>query len=122
MADNGDRWRNLDVWKNADDLAYCVYQATLTFPKEEAYGLTSQLRRAAVSIPTNIVEGYSRHGDKELARFVNIALGSLAETKYLLSFSRKLGYLSDPEYRGLCRGADDLGRRLWKFYEKVKAG
>ena len=119
MAEDTDRWRNLDVWKDADDLAYRIYQATLGFPKEEIYGITSQLRRAAISIPTNIVEGYSRHGDKELTRFVNIALGSLAETKYLLSFSKKLGYLADLEYQSLSRAANELGQRLWKFYEKV---
>lgn len=120
MSEDGDRWRNLDIWKKADELAYLTYQATFKFPKEEAYGITSQLRRAAISIPTNIVEGYSRHGDKELTRFISIALGSLGETKYLLSFSRKLGYLSEPEYRGLCKAASELGRRLWRFYERVR--
>lgn len=121
MTENGDRWRNLDVWRDADDLAYRIYKATNGFPKEEMYGVTSQLRRAAISVPTNIVEGYSRHGDKELSRFVNIALGSLAETKYLLSFSCRLGYLSELEYRVLSLASENLGRRLWKFYEKVKA-
>jgi four helix bundle protein len=63
-----DRWKNLEVWKKADELAFEVYGATKTFPKEEIYGLTSQIRRSALSIPTNIVEGYSRRSDKELAR------------------------------------------------------
>ena len=120
MAGNGDRWYNLDVWKDADDLACRVYKATRKFPKEEIYGITSQLRRSAISIPTNIVEGHSRHGDRELTRFVNIALGSLGETKYLLSFSRKLGYLKESEYQDLSGVADNLGRKLWKFYEKVR--
>ncbi len=71
------------------------------FPKDEMYGLTSQLRRAALSIPTNIVEGYSRKGDKELSRFVNIAIGSMAEAEYLLDFSKRLGYLSQQEYESL---------------------
>jgi len=62
-----ERWKKLDVWKLADELAFKIYLATQKFPKEELYGLTSQLRRAALSIPTNIVEGYSRKGDKELA-------------------------------------------------------
>ena len=122
MSGNGDRWRNLDVWKNADDLAHRVYQATRRFPKEEIYGITSQLRRSAISIPTNIVEGYSRHGDKELRRFISIGLGSLGETKYLLSFSWKLGYLKDSEYTELSEAADNLGRKLWKFYERVSQG
>jgi len=62
-----ERWAKLEVWKTADDLAFEIYQITKRFPKEEIYGITSQIRRSALSIPTNIVEGYSRKGDKELA-------------------------------------------------------
>jgi four helix bundle protein len=87
-------YKDLNVWKRADDLALAVYGATKRFPKDEVYGLTSQLRRASLSVPTNIVEGYARKGDKELARFIGIAIGSLAETEYLLSFALRLGYLS----------------------------
>ena len=61
-----DRWRNLEVWQIADNLAYNIYVITRKFPKEEMFSLTSQIRRAALSVPTNIVEGYSRRGDKEL--------------------------------------------------------
>ncbi|MBW2742115.1 MAG: four helix bundle protein, partial [Deltaproteobacteria bacterium] len=99
-----DRWRRLDVWKLADELAYKTYLITRKFPKEELYGLTSQLRRSALSVPTNIVEGYSRKGDKELAHFVNISLGSMAETKYLLYFALRLGYLSDEKYDEIKKG------------------
>ena len=120
ITENAERWQNLDIWKEADDLAYRVYCSTSRFPKEEIYGVTSQLRRAALSVPTNIVEGYSRRGDKELSRFVNIALGSLGETKYLIMFSYKLGYLNDPEHQQLWEVAGDLGRKLWKFYERVR--
>lgn len=115
-----DRWRNLEVWKKADELAFQVYQATRAFPKEELYGLTSQIRRAALSVPTNIVEGYSRKGDKEIARFVGISLGSLAETKYLLHFSNRIGNLTAELYGQLKSIADALGKQLWKFYEAVK--
>ncbi len=62
-----ERWTKLEIWKIADDLAYQVYILTKSFPKEEIYGITSQVRRAALSIPTNLVEGYSRKGDKELS-------------------------------------------------------
>ncbi len=120
MTENTERWQNLDIWKEADDLAYRVYCTTSKFPKEEIYGITSQLRRSALSVPTNIVEGYSRRGDRELSRFVNIALGSLGETKYLIMFSSKLGYLNDSEHQQLWEVAGDLGRKLWKFYEKVR--
>ncbi len=120
MYEADDRWRRLEVWQAADAFALDVYRATQRFPKEEVYGITSQLRRAVLSVPTNIVEGYSRRGDKELARFIDIALGSLAETKYLLSFSYKLGYLDEGAYQGLSNAAQRLGRQLWKFYEKVR--
>jgi four helix bundle protein len=115
-----DRWKNLEVWKKADELAFEVYGATKTFPKEEIYGLTSQIRRSALSIPTNIVEGYSRRSDKELARFVSISLGSLAEIKYLLYFSGRLGYFKKDEFDRLIAGYNILGKSLFKFYEAVK--
>jgi four helix bundle protein len=119
MMEN-ERWAKLEVWKLADNLAFEIYQVTRQFPKEEIYGITSQIRRAALSVPTNIVEGYSRKGDKELARFVNISLGSLGETKYLLYFSNRLGYFKEDIYNELKKGYDTLGKLLWKFYEKVK--
>ena len=115
-----DRWKKLEVWKLADELAHRVYVSTRKFPKEELYGLTSQIRRAALSIPTNIVEGYSRRGDKELAHFLNISFASLAETKYLLYFAHSLKYISDDDYKDLEKGYDELGKRLWTFYQKVK--
>ena len=115
-----DRWKNLEVWKLADELAYQIYLVTRNFPKEEIYGLTSQLRRAALSVPTNLVEGYSRKGDRELSRFVNISLGSMAETKYLLHFAHRLGYLSDNDYEELEQGYERLGKKLWKFYKAVR--
>ena len=93
-----ERWEKLDVWRQADEMAYQVYLITRKFPKEEIYGITSQLRRAALSIPTNIVEGYSRKGDRELGRFLNVSLGSLAEVKYLIYFAHRLNYLSKEEY------------------------
>ena len=115
-----ERWKNLEVWKKADELAFQVFEVTQSFPKEERYGLTSQIRRSALSIPTNIVEGYSRRSDKELARFVSISLGSLAETKYLLYFSGRLGYLKKDELDRLAAGYDLLGKSLFKFFEAVR--
>jgi len=115
-----ERWYNLEVWKLSDELAFQVYKATKRFPKEEMFGLTSQIRRAAFSVPTNIVEGYSRKGNKELARFINISLGSLAETKYLLYFSDRLGYFDRDSYEKLKTGYRTLGKLLWRFYQKVE--
>jgi four helix bundle protein len=119
---NDDRWKKLEVWQLADELAKDVYQATKPFPKEEIYGITSQLRRAALSVPTNIVEGYSRRGDRELGRFLDIALGSLAEVKYLLHFSNSMQYLSGVDYSTLSAAANELGSKLWKFSETVRKG
>lgn len=115
-----DRWRRLEVWKLSDDLAFKVYDLTRCFPTEEKYGLTAQLRRAALSIPTNIVEGYSRKGDKELAHFLNISLGSLAETKYLLHFANRLAYLPTEAYATINTDYDQLGKKLWTFYQTVR--
>ena len=83
------------------------------------FGIISQIRRAALSVPTNIVEGYARKGDKELARFVTIAIGSLAETEYLLSFARRLGYLTEKEYDTAEALRGEVGKLLWSFYKKL---
>ncbi len=112
-------YKDLEVWQRADELALEIYKLTMTFPKSEMYGLTSQLRRAALSVPTNIVEGYARKGDKELARFVNIAIGSLAETEYLLGFSARLQYISAQEYSRMEQLRSMVGKLLWSFYRKI---
>ena len=86
-------FRKIEVWQLADDLAVAVYEATKAFPKEEVYGITSQIRRAATSVAANIVEGSSRESAKDYAHFLQIARGSLAETQYFLHLARRLGYL-----------------------------
>jgi len=117
MAEVG--FKRLMVWKKADELAFEIYIATKIFPKEEAYGITSQLRRAALSVPTNIAEGYARQGQKELKQFVSIALGSLAETKYLLDFCSRLKYVNVDQHNKLINLAEEVGRLLWKFYKSL---
>ena len=112
-------YKKLKVWEKADELAFGVYLATKTFPKDERFGLTSQLRRAALSVPTNIVEGYGRHGRNELRQFVNIALGSLAETEYLLEFSLRLEYFTEEKYDRLESLREETGKLLWGFYESL---
>ncbi len=112
-------YKDLIVWQKADNLAIEIYKITKTFPKEEIYGLTSQLRRAGLSIPTNIVEGYTRKGDKELSRFVSIAIGSMAETEYLLDFSKRLGYMNGTEFEKIEALRSEVGKLLWTFYKKV---
>jgi len=111
--------KNLIVWQKSDELALEVYKLTKKFPKDEIYGLTSQLRRAALSIPTNIVEGYARKGDKELGRFVSIAVGSMAETEYLLDFARRLGYINGEEFNRVEGLRTEVSKLLWSFYKKI---
>ena len=112
-------YRKLLVWQKADELAVSVYQATKAFPGDEVYGITSQLRRAALSVPTNIVEGSGRQGNKELKQFSNVALGSLAEVEYLLGFCRRLGYLSEQHYQALEEKRQSVGGLLWNFYRSL---
>ncbi|MBN1688990.1 MAG: four helix bundle protein [Candidatus Omnitrophica bacterium] len=110
-------YKKLIVWQKANALALEIYLSTKNFPKEEIYGITSQIRRSALSVPTNIVEGYGRQGKRELKYFVNIALGSLAETEYLLGFCKDLGHLESSSYQKLHQLRQEVGNLLWRFYE-----
>ena len=94
-------FKKLEVWKAAHILACDVYSSTRGFPKTEAYGLTSQLRRSAASIPANLAEGCGRNGDVEFGRFVRISLGLAAELEYHLILSRDTGLLSEASYTRL---------------------
>ena len=114
MGEKG--YKKLIVWQKADELAYQIYLETKKFPREEMYGMTSQLRRAALSIPTNIVEGTGRQGKNEMKQFTNIALGSLAETEYLLEFCSRLKYLDSGSYERLEVLRKEVGAFLWNFY------
>jgi len=87
----------LRAFELADEMAVMIYRTTKGFPKEEVYGLTSQMRRAAVSVPSNIVEGCARESQVEYLRFLEIAFGSLRELHYQFSLARRLGYLSEPD-------------------------
>ncbi len=89
--------KELDVWKKSILLAKRIYKLTREFPKEEIYGITSQLRRASVSVSTNIAEGSARKGNKEFIQFLHISLGSLAELETLIIISRKIDYLSEKQ-------------------------
>ncbi|MFH1478519.1 MAG: four helix bundle protein [Candidatus Omnitrophota bacterium] len=110
-------YKKLLVWQKAHDLAYKVYLVTKNFPKDEMYGVTSQLRRASLSVPTNIVEGSGRQNKGEFKQFVNVALGSLAETEYLLEFCFQLGYLNNEVFNSLESIRSDVGGLLYKLYK-----
>ena len=93
-------YTKIEAWRLADDLTVAVYERTRSFPKEEIYGLTSQLRRASYSVPANIVEGASRESKKDYLHFLYIARGSLSETQYFIQLARRLDYLSSQEADG----------------------
>ncbi len=112
-------YKKLLVWSKSDELAHQIYQVTKKFPNEEIYGLTSQIRRSALSIPTNIVEGCGRQGKKEIKQFINIALGSLFETEYLLEFSFKLKYISESDFLKIEALRTEVGKLLWGFYQSL---
>jgi len=112
-------YKKLVAWQKADELAYQIYMETKKFPKDEIYGLTSQLRRAAISVPTNIVEGSGRQGKKEFKHFVNIVLGSLAETDYLLQFSKRMKYFTDECYDRLEKLRSEAGSLIWGLYKSL---
>ena len=94
-------YKKLIVWQKSHLLVMEIYKITSNFPKDELFGLTSQMRRSAVSIPANIVEGYSRRSIKEKLNFYNIARGSLSELEYYIDLSSDLAYIKKEEYQKL---------------------
>jgi four helix bundle protein len=105
-------FEKLDVWQRANELADLVYRVTRNFPDDERFGLTNQMRRAAVSVSSNIAEGSARSSRSDNARFLEIATGSLFEVVAQSFISRRQGFLSDPDFTMLYTSADELGRML----------
>lgn len=110
---------NLIVWQKSHNLALRVYKIDEKFPRHEMFGLTSQLKRAVLSIPTNIVEGYARKSSKELMRFIDIALSSLAETEYLIEFATALEYI-EKEDRDTLALITEVEKLLWGLKKSKK--
>ncbi|MFA5746656.1 MAG: four helix bundle protein [Candidatus Paceibacterota bacterium] len=106
--------------KGMDEYAHFVYALTRNFPKEEIYGVTSQLRRASLSVVLNYIEGYARARNKVHRNFLEISYGSLKESKYLLHFSLKENYLSEEDYKKAIASADGIGAMLWGIIRKIK--
>ena len=113
-------FKELGVWQKAHRFALDVYRATKDFPGEERFGLTSQLRRAAVSAPANIAEGCGRSGDRELGRFLGMAAGSASEAEYHLLLARHLGYLSPETHAQLDTQVNEVKRMLNSFITKLR--
>ena len=110
-------FKNYDIWHKSHNFVMDVYKYTTSFPKDEIYGLRSQLRRAASSIPTNIAEGTGRQGDKQFARFVDIASASAAESEYLLILTHELKYLCNDHFEKLEKKIIEIKKMLTILYK-----
>jgi len=114
-------YKKLKVWEDAHKFTIDIYRITKKFPKNEQYGLTSQIRRSVSSIPTNIVEGSGQLNNGNLIRFLGIAKGSACETEYQLMLSRDLGYIGDDEYKVLDKKIQSIIRMLTGLIGSLKS-
>ncbi|WP_221028833.1 four helix bundle protein [Actomonas aquatica] len=113
-------YRDLEVWRRSHDLVLAVYRASQCFPNDERFGLTSQLRRSAASIPANLAEGCGRHSDAELARYVEISHGSASETEYHLLLARDLGFLEAGAHESLADEVGQIKRMLGSLFRRLR--
>ena len=113
-------FKKLNVWEKAHQLTVEVYQATAAFPKDEQFGLTSQIRRASSSIPANIAEGCGREGSVEFGRFLQIAMGSAYELEYHVLLAHELNYLNDANYEEINSQISEVRKMLKAFKDKLK--
>ena len=114
-------FRKLQVWQKSHHLTLALYRVTRSFPRDEIYGLTAQIRRASSSIPANLAEGCGRNGDAELARFCNIAGGSASELEYHLLLARDLELIQPNDYELLTQQTTEIKRMLTVFVRKLTA-
>jgi four helix bundle protein len=113
-------FRNLLIWQKSIILTTKIYASTKNFPKEEIYGLTSQIRRSAISIPSNIAEGFGRDSNKEYLRFLNISIGSLFEMQTQLEIAKNIEYLTEEDFNNLYEDSREVERMLVSFINKIK--
>ena len=114
-------FRQLKVWEKSHQLALAIYKTTKEFPKEELYGLTSQIRRSSMSIPTNIAEGCGRFTDADFARFLQMAMGSASEAEYQLILAHDLGFLPSDSYEQLHNEIEEVKRMLASLLKTLRA-
>jgi len=114
-------FRQLKVWEKSHQLALAIYKVTAKFPQEEISGLISQVRRASMSIPTNIAEGCGRNTDADFARFLQMAMGSASETEYQLLLSLDLGFLNKEQYNKLNLDVTEVKRMLASLLKTIRA-
>jgi len=113
-------FRDLFIWQKAMILVTRTYQITNEFPKYEIFGLTSQIRRCAVSIPSNISEGFGRHSNKDFSRFLNIAISSLFEYQTQIEIAKNINYINESEFKTLYESSRELEAMIFSFANKVK--
>ncbi len=113
-------FKELRVWSTAHELTLLIYHLTRAFPRDEIYGLTSQLRRSAASIGANIAEGCGRRSDGEMTRFLQIARGSASETEYHLLLAKDLGFVTDSDYRKAEDKVAQVQRMLTSLVQRVQ--
>ncbi len=113
-------FKKYDIWKLSHQLVLEIYQLTKSFPKEEIYGIVSQIRRASISIPNNISEGCGRDSDAEFNRFLTIALGSATEVEYLLLLSKDLDFISKNTFEKLNNSINLIKRKTYTLKQKLK--
>lgn len=114
-------FRELKVWEKSHHLVLSVYDVSAGFPKEEVFGLTSQIKRASVSIPANIAEGCGKTGDNEFARYLYIAMGSASELEYELLLAHDLKYLDDKIYETLTNQLVEIRKMLNSLIQRIKS-
>jgi four helix bundle protein len=114
-------FRKLQVWRKSHDLALRIYDVTSQFPREEIYGLTTQIRRACISIPTNIAEGCGRDSVADFARFLQIAMGSASETEYLILVAHDLKFLNSDQFGELTDVTIRVKKMLTSLIKKLRA-
>ena len=112
MEDKIKNFKDLKIWQKSMELAKAVYQVTDTFPAKETYGIISQMRRSAVSVPSNIAEGFMRRYNKEYKQFLHIALGSLAELETQILLSEKLGLLKKDKNKDILADINELNKMI----------
>jgi four helix bundle protein len=114
-------FRDLQVWAKSHALTLTVYRATSSFPKEELYGLTSQMRRSSASIPANIAEGCGRSGNGEFYRFLQISTGSASELEYHILLARDLGFLAQGDFESLTGQVQEVKKMLAGLIKRVES-
>ncbi len=113
-------FRNLIIWQKSMELVTNIYLETRTFPKEELYGLTSQIRRASISVPSNIAEGYERLGKNDYLRFLNIAISSLFQLQTQLEIGKNLSFIQENNFNILFENTREIERMLVSYIKKIK--